>query len=132
MHAQAAMVRNIHSDHSTAFRLLATAIIGLTDNAPKGIVARLTQPARYPEERVLRRVIWAFTRDSIAGLPSASLPAISDWQPALLQRVRVLMTNLSTAHGFNHTSSKLSSRLSKKSLSSSSLMSPPDLGGNNN
>lgn len=126
--AQAAMARDIHSDYSTAFRLVATAIMGLTDNAPKGIVARLTQPARYPEERALRRVIWAFTRDPVSGLPSAALPAVSDWQPALLQRIRVLMTNLSTAHGLNHTSSTLGARLSKRSLPGSPLMSPPDLG----
>lgn len=128
MLAQAAMMRDIHSDYSTAFRLVATAIMGLTENAPKGIVARLTQPARYPEERELRRVIWAFTRDPVAGLPSAALPAVSDWQPALLQRVRVLMTNLSTAHGLNHTSSKLGGRLSKRSLPTSPLMTPPELG----
>jgi len=126
--AQAAMARDIHSDYSTAFRLVATAIMGLIDNAPKGIVARLTQPVRYPEERALRRVIWAFTRDPVSGLPSAALPAISDWQPAMLQRVRVLMTNLSTAHGLNHTSSTLGARLSKRSLPGSPLMSPPDLG----
>lgn len=128
MLAQAAMVRDIHSDYSTAFRLVATAIMGLTDNAPKGVVARLTQPGRYPEERALRRVIWAFTRDPVEGLPSAALPAASEWQPKLLYRVRLLMTNLSVVHGLNHSSSKLATRLSKKNLSSSPLMSPPDLG----
>ncbi len=128
MLAQAAMVRDIHSDYSTAFRLVATAIMGLTDNAPKGIVARLTQAARYPEERALRRVIWAFTRDPVSGLPSAALRAVSDWQPALLKRLRDLMTNLSMAHGLNHTSSTLGARLSKRSLPNSPLMTPPDLG----
>jgi len=38
------------------------------------------------------------------------------------------MTNLSTAHGLNHTSSTLGARLSKRSLPGSPLMSPPDLG----
>lgn len=128
MLAQAAMVRDIHSDYSTAFRLVATAIMGLTDNAPKGIVARLTQAARYPEERALRRVIWTFTRDPVSGLPSAALRAVSDWQPALLKRLRDLMTNLSMAHGLNHTSSTLGARLSKRSLPNSPLMTPPDLG----
>lgn len=121
-------MRDMHSDYSMAFRLTTTAIIGLTEDAPKGLVARLTQPSRYPEERELRRVIWTFTRDPESGLPSATLPAVSDWQPKLLQRVRALMASLASNHGISHVSAKLGSRLAKTKLTNLPLANSPDLG----
>lgn len=126
--AQAAILRDLHSDYSKAFKLVATALIGLTDNPPAGLVARLTQPARFPEERHLRRVIWAFTRDKVAGLPCAALAAVSEWQPRLLQRVKLLMAELRSDHSLDYTSSKLGSRIAKTKLTNAPLMVPLDLG----
>lgn len=128
MLAQAAIMRDIQSDYSMAFKLVANAIIGLTDSPPKGLVSRLIQPNRYPEERALRRTIWAFTRDSESGLPSATLPATSDWQPKLLQRVRLLMADLSSNHGLSYVPGTLGSRLARTKLTSLPLVNAPDLG----
>ncbi|VWB87986.1 putative helicase [Burkholderia lata] len=49
--AQAAILRDRHQDYLGAFKLVATSIVGLLANPPQGLVARITQPARYPGTR---------------------------------------------------------------------------------
>ncbi len=125
--AQAAILRDLHSDFVGAFKEVVRAVIGLTENADRRLAAQLTQPTKYPEQRTLRRLLWAFNRNPSDGLPGASLRADSEWQPELVKRVRLLMERLRTEHGLTHEARSLGARLSKRGLTNDVLIGPPDL-----
>lgn len=127
--AQAAILRDRNRDYLSAFKLVTGCIVSLLDSPPQGLVARLIQPARYPDDRCLRRLVWAFTRDSELGLPDSSLTADTHWQPLLLQRVKALLAAIQNGHGLAATSS-LGNRLSKRDLPNAPLVAAPDLAGN--
>ncbi|HIF6921098.1 TPA: ATP-dependent DNA helicase, partial [Klebsiella pneumoniae] len=97
--AQAAILRDQNQDYLTAFKLVAASIVGLLANPPQGLVSRITQPARYPDDRALRRLIWAFTRNPSSGLPAATLAGDTQWHPLLLERTKVLLARIAQDHG---------------------------------
>jgi hypothetical protein len=66
--AAAAVLRDRKKDFLAALQLVAIAVVALLDKPPPGLVSHITQPARFPERRALRREIWAFTRDPVAGV----------------------------------------------------------------
>ncbi|UUZ77797.1 ATP-binding domain-containing protein [Polaromonas sp. P1(28)-13] len=86
----------------------------------------ITQPARYPEARPLRREIWSFTRNSDTGLPSASLTADTNWHPLLLARTKALLVSLQHKFGLA-TADNLGNKLAKKGLPNAPLMVGGDL-----
>jgi superfamily I DNA/RNA helicase len=113
--ARAALLRDQGQDHLEAFKLVASCVVSLLANPPRGLLAMLTQPARYPDARHLRRRVWAFTRDSDGGLPGASLRAKSQWHPELLKRLKRLLEELHTHHGLQ-SANNLGNKLAKTGL----------------
>ncbi|MGH8778813.1 hypothetical protein [Paraburkholderia sp.] len=124
--AQAAIARDKKQDYMGAFKGAATCIAGLLADPPKGLVASITQPTRYPEAHSLRRLIWRFTRNPDTGLPSATLLADTEWHPQLLVRVKTLLATLQSDHGLK-TTDNLGMRLAKKSLPNAPLVAAADL-----
>ena len=124
--ALAAILRDKRQDYLNAFRTVTACIVGLMANPPSGLVAMITQPARYPEARLLRREIWGFTRNLDTGLPSASLTADVQWHPLLLARVRALLAVLQQKFGLA-TADNLGNKLAKKALPNAPLMTDVDL-----
>ena len=53
--AQAAILRDRHRYFLGAFKLVVTSIVGLLTNPPQALLARITQPARYRDDRAVRR-----------------------------------------------------------------------------
>lgn len=86
----------------------------------------ITQPARYPEARPLRREIWSFTRNPDIGLPSALLTADTQWHPLLLARTKALLASLQLKFGLA-TADNLGNKLAKKGLPDAPLMVGGDL-----
>lgn len=124
--ATAAILRDKRQDYLNAFKTVAACIVGLLADPPECLVAMITQPARYPEARLLRREIWSFTRNPNTGLPSASLTADTQWHPVLLARTKALLASLQHKFGLA-TADNLGNKLAKKGLPNASLMVGGDL-----
>lgn len=124
--ALAAILRDKRQDYLGAFKSVATCIVGLLADPPQGLVAIITQPARYPEARPLRRLIWGFTRNPDTGLPAASLTADAQWHPQLLARTKALLAVLEQTFGLA-SADNLGNKLAKKGLPNVPLMACGDL-----
>lgn len=92
--AEAAVLRDGNNEYHEAFQKVAIAVVGLLVTPPPALVGQITQPARYPELKALRRDLWSFTRDTATGLPSAALVADSHWHPQLVLRTKALLAIL--------------------------------------
>ncbi|MES3027666.1 MAG: ATP-dependent helicase [Pseudomonadota bacterium] len=115
--AKAAILRDERQDYLEAFQQVAGVVATLLAKPPAGFVTQVSQPDRYPEMIVARRLIWAFTRSPERGLPSAALPADTEWHPQLCLRLRALLVALSSSAGLA-TGDNLGQRLAKKGLDS--------------
>jgi len=124
--AQAAILRDHNRDFLGAYKLVAICIVGLLADPPQGLVARITQPARYPDYRPLRRLIWAFTRNQESGLPTATLPGDTHWHPRLLEKTRALLAVIERDHGLA-TAGNLGNKLAKRDLKNAPLIAAADL-----
>lgn len=127
--AQAAILRDRHQDYLGAFKLVAISIVTLLDNPPQGLVARLTQSARYPDDRELRRLVWAFTRNPNSGLPAATLTGDTQWHPLLLERTRTLLAQIAQDHGLA-SANNLGNKLARRKLPNAPLIATDDLATN--
>jgi superfamily I DNA/RNA helicase len=127
--AQAAILRDRHQDYLGAFKLVASGVVGLLANPPQGLVARITQPARYPDDRMLRRLVWAFTRNPDSGLPAATLTGDTQWHSLLLERTRTLLAQIAQDHGLASTGN-LGNKLAKRGLPNAPLTTAADLAVN--
>lgn len=124
--AQAAILRDHKKDFLGAFKLVATSIVGLLADPPQGLVARITQPARYPDDRPLRRLVWAFTHNPDSGLPAATSSGDTHWHPQLLERARALLDTLHRNHGLA-TADNLGNKLARRGLTNAPLIAAGDL-----
>lgn len=124
--AQAAILRDKRQDYLGAFKTVTSCIVGLLAYPPQGLVTMITQPARYPEYRLLRRMIWNFTRNPDSGLPASSLTADTQWHPQLLTRLKALLVELDQQFGLA-TADNLGNKLAKKELPNVPLMADNDL-----
>lgn len=122
----AAVLRDRRKDFLKAFQLVTTALVALLDNVPEDLANQITQPSSNSFVRELRKVIWAFTRDAITGLPSSALVADVQWHSLLLARVKALLANLEAKFGLKQTDN-IGRRLSKKGLPNIPLASTEDL-----
>lgn len=124
--AAAAVLRDRTKDFRKAFQHVAIAVVSLLENPPDGLMIQITQPSSGTAGRELRRIIWAFTRDTDTGLPSSSLVADTQWLPLLLTRVRALLASLESQFGLKP-SDGIGRKLNKKALTSHPLASNEDL-----
>lgn len=124
--ASAALLRDKRQDYLTSFKTVAGCVVGLLANPPQGLVTMITQPARYPEMRALRREFWNFTRNATTGLPSSTLVADTQWHPLLLVRVKELLEKLHTKFGFAATDN-VGRKLARTNLPNEPLMTAEDL-----
>lgn len=124
--AAAAVLRDRRKDFLKAFQRVAVAVVALLENAPFGLVSKITQPSSNPTDRELRKSVWAFTRDSATGLPSSSLVADTQWHAQLLSHIKTLLANLETKFGLKQVAN-LGSKLSKKALPNLPLADAEDL-----
>lgn len=127
--AQAAILRDRHQDYLGAFKLVASGIVGLLANPPQGLVAKITQPGRYPDDRMLRRLVWAFTRNPDSGLPAATLTGDTQWHPLLLERTKTLLAQIAQDHGLTSTNN-LGNKLARRGLPNAPLITDADLAAN--
>lgn len=124
--ALAAIHRDKQQDYLSAFKSVAGCVVGLLANPPRGLGAMITQPARYPEARLLRREIWNFTRNADTGLPSALMVADAQWHPLLVVRTKTLLTVLQQRFGLVP-ADNLGNKLAKTGLPNAPLMVGGDL-----
>lgn len=129
--AQAAILRDHKRDFLGAYKLAATCVVGLLSEPPQGLVARITQPARYPDDRPLRRLVWAFTRNPDSGLPAATLPGDTHWHPQLVERMRVILAAIERNHGLASVDN-LGNRLARRGLTNAPLIAAAELADANN
>lgn len=124
--AAAAVLRDRRKDFLKAFQHVAVAVVALLDSPPHGLVSQITQHSINPQDRKLRKQIWAFTRDSVSGLPSSSLVADTQWQPLLLARIKILLAQIVTNFGLK-TIDNIGHKLSKRALPNLPLASVEEL-----
>ena len=119
----AALLRDKHQDYQMSFKTVTGCIVGLLKKPPHGLVTMITQPARYPEMRSLRREFWNFTRNVTTGLPSSALIADTQWHPLLLLRIKELLQKLQTEFGLSATDN-VGRKLAKTKLPNAPLATP--------
>lgn len=124
--ASAAVLRDRRGDYHAAFRQTAACIFALLADPPKGLLAQVAQPGRYPTVRLLTREIWAFTRDAARGLPAATLVADTTWLPALVARIKDLLARLEAKFGLT-SAANIGNKLSKRALPNAPLITAADL-----
>lgn len=124
--AAASVLRDQHNDFVKAYQRVAIAVVALLDEPPHSLVSQITQPSSNVADRQLRKAIWAFTRDTVNGLPSASLVANAQWHTLLLSHIKALLTSLERDFGLKAVD-KLSNKLTKKALPASPLASATDV-----
>lgn len=118
--AQAAILRDRVGNFDAAFSMLIRAVLGLLEKPPADLAAQLRKPGVDQKVRLMRRILWKFLRDETTGLPPASLPASTKWQPLLLPRTKELLERLTAISGIA-AATNISNRLSKAGLSASPL-----------
>lgn len=118
--AQAAVLRDRVGNFDAAFSMLIRAVLGLLDKPPADLAAQLRRPGADQKARSMRRILWKFLRDETIGLPTASLPASTQWQPLLLTRAKEMLKQLAAISGIT-AATNISSRISKAGLSTSPL-----------
>ena len=123
---RATLLRDQRRDYSGAFKAVASGIAGLLKKPGEGWLAGVTQPARHPEMKAVRRELWHFTRNPDNGLPDSALVADAQWQPRLLNNVRALLDRLNTNFALE-SADNLGSRLTKAKLPSAPLRAGADL-----
>lgn len=124
--AQAAILRDQYQDYLGALKLVAVSIVGLLANPPPGLAARIARPDRVAEDRALRRLVWAFTRNSETGLPAATLIADTQWHQLLLERTRTLLARIAESHS-HATANNLGNKLARRDLPNAPLIAAADL-----
>lgn len=124
--AAAAVLRDRRKDFLKAFQHVAVAVVALLDSPPDGLVSQITQHSSYPQNRELRKEIWAFTRDAINGLPSSSLVANGQWHSLLLARIKLLLSRIEAKLGLKPTDN-IGRKLAKTALPNVPLASVGDL-----
>jgi superfamily I DNA/RNA helicase len=124
--ASAAIHRDKRKDYMSAFEVVAECIASLLIAPPSEFIEMITQPARYPEARLLRREIWSFTRNPDIGLPAATLQADTHWHPLLCERVKTLLQRLHDSHNLTPTNT-LGNRLAKTKVPGVPLIATADL-----
>lgn len=122
----AAVLRDVRDDYLEAFNVVAQCVVALLSNAEEGLLSRILRPGQYPEVKPLRRVIWAFVRNSDTGLPLASLIADTKWHPLLVVRVQTLLESIQARFGLQPVD-HLGKRLAKRELPHAPLaaLDPP-------
>lgn len=129
--ALASILRDKRRDYKRSFEALARCIVSLLDSPPDNLLAALLSPARHPEMRPLQRRLWQFVRDPDTGLPPSTLLADTEWLPALLDRVRHLLTALQGEFGLTPING-LGTKLTRRDLPHASLVAADDLGTQRN
>lgn len=128
--AAAAILRDRKNDFLKAFQHVAVAVVALLDSPPHGLVSQITQPSSNPQDRELRKEVWAFTRNAVYGLPSSSLVADAEWHRLLLERVKALLVRLETNFSLKATDN-IGRKLSKKELPDAPLAGAKNLADSN-
>lgn len=118
--AQAAVLRDRVRNFDAAFNSAIRGLLGLLENPPTELATQLRRPSADDTVRAMRRILWKFLRDETSGLPAASLPASTHWQPLLLARIKGLLEQLTAVSGIA-AATNISNRLSKAGLSASPL-----------
>jgi len=127
----AAISRDKRRDYKKAFESLARCVVGLLDDPPQNLLSALQSPAKHPETRPVRRLLWQFVRDSDVGLPLSTLLADTEWLPLLIERVRRLLASLRDEFGLA-SSANLGTKLTRRDLPHASLVAAEDLGTQRN
>lgn len=124
--AQAAILRDRHQDYRGAFNMVAACVVGLLAAPPHGLLQRITQPGRDPGARLLRRLVWGFTRNAHSGLPAVGLIAATQWHPRLVASLKELLATIAQSHTLA-TVDNLGNRLARKGLPNAPLIAVADL-----
>lgn len=98
--ALAAMMRDKGGDAIDAFGHLVDGLSALLEGTAWAFRSELTSGPSTPTTAALRRLLWRFFRDPVAGLPSSSLPAKAVWQPKLKARLVGLLDSVSDVSGY--------------------------------
>lgn len=123
--AEAAISRD-RRDFNRAFEKACVGFSGLLAAKHGSLGSELARPIDE-RTRLLRRLVWSFVRDPVAGLPSAALVADTVWHPQLNSRVRAVIARMVADFGFE-AAANLGQRLANKKLINKPLVAAPSLG----
>lgn len=122
----ASILRDRRRDYKKSFESVARCVVSLLDHPPQNMLLALQNPARYPEMRPVRRLLWQFVRATDLGLPPSTLIADTDWHSLLLERVRQLLASFQREFGLVF-AGNLGNKLTRRDLPHASLIAADDL-----
>lgn len=119
--AKAALARDQQHRYQEAYRLVCKAVVELIDEAPPGLSSALQGSPHEVWMMKLRRLLWAFIRNTETGLPPSSLQAKAEWYPKLVANLRVLLTQMDQLFGLK-TVATFGHKMAKKRLEDVALI----------
>ncbi|WP_119306023.1 UvrD-helicase domain-containing protein [Cohaesibacter haloalkalitolerans] len=126
---EAAIERDKFLRYGDAFKHCCAGVVGLLDETHGDLLSDLVScRGDDKSSHMLRRTLWTFVKDATSGLPSASLVAKTEWQPALRERMEALLTTLSDDYGLK-AGDNWKAKLAKRKLFNRPLIRGADLGG---
>ena len=126
---EAAIERDKFRRYGDAFKHCCAGVVGLLDEAHGDLLSDLVSCGGDDKSsHMLRRTLWTFVKDATSGLPSASLVAKTEWQPALRERMEALLATLSNDYGLK-AGDNWKAKLAKRKLFNRPLIRGADLGG---
>lgn len=124
--AKAALLRDESGNYYGAYRLVVGCICDMLANAPNDLGPKLSTPwTSAADLRGLAQLLWAFTRDPVDGLPSALLPAKSEWQPKLVTALRALFAKIGEATPYS-ADTNFEGRIRTNKLPDTALLVKPE------
>jgi hypothetical protein len=103
--ARAAICRDRRGDIGLSFELAVDGLLRLLKLPPHTLRRDVLSGVAEPAAIAVRRALWRFLRNSQLGLPSALLPAKSQWHPALKTRVAGLLAMVHQTAGLEPSTS---------------------------
>lgn len=97
--AYSSIFRDRQGDIAKAFEYALEGTFKLL-NQPPATLRRDVLNGSSSEARILRRHIWRFLKNPDSGLPSASLPAKTEWQPLLKKNIATMLGQIEDATSF--------------------------------
>lgn len=113
--AQAAVLRDRSGDIAIAFEHAVNGVLRLIDKPPAGLRSEIISSAQSTDARTIRNIVWRFLRDSVNGIPQATLKAATEWHPKLKFGVDGLLANVEGATSLKRLPS-WANNLTKRSL----------------
>jgi hypothetical protein len=116
----ACLERDKHAQYHNAFKRVCEGVVVLLAHEHSNLLSLMTLSTAPLSVRRAKRLIWTFMRDPTTGLPSGTLPADTEWHSSLVERTKLLLSQLESECDLK-TGENIGQKRAKKKLTSSPI-----------